>query len=107
LYQTRIHQHEFISTITSLDTSNLFTNQTQLIAIFLTILLLITYFFSDRKTKARSTSPAPSYKWPERPFPLIHTTAPPSPHQPAHYAHHAVKLMASTHNTILRGLNTI
>lgn len=100
--------HKFISTIRGPAASLLFLDHNQLVAVLLTILVLGTYLFLDRKAQKSSKPLTPSYRWPDHPFPLIHTTTnTKSHHQCCHYSHHAAKVMASTHNTILRGLNAI
>ena len=67
-------------------------------------LLLGIYFFCRQKPTKRLH---PSHQWPEYPFTLIHSTKTEESHQCSHYSHHAAQLMATTHNTILRGLNAV
>jgi hemerythrin-like domain-containing protein len=100
---------KLISTIRGPAASALLLDHNQLVAVLLTILVLGTYLFLERKAQWSSKPLTPSYRWTDHPFPLIHTTTTTTKphHQCSHYSHHAAKLMVSTHNTILRGLNAI
>ena len=82
-------------------------NHTKITIILLMTWLLGMYFFSYREPKKPAKRPPPSHSWSEYPFRLIHTTELETTHQCSHYCHHAAKLMATTHNTILRGLNAV
>lgn len=81
-------------------------DQTKVIILLMSWLFCFYCFYSRKSSRSTKRLPAP-HRWPEHPFALIHNTTTGASHQCSHYSHHAAKLMASTHNTILRGLNAV